>query len=150
MSPLTLPWDAATIRRTPVNARFGPNTGRVLEFIAELPELSPEQMNLVTSAWKQASSRARGEAWARLVRGTTRQERYPILAAASLARQVAIDAASRLDRPDWAFWAAAHEAAAAIAASDRIGCHFHTLTGPFATVMPSLARCLGQGRQDPA
>lgn len=133
-----------------MNARFGPNTGRVLEFIAELPKLSPEQMNLVTSAWKQASSRARGEAWAQMVRGTTRQERYGILAGASLARQVAIDAASRMDRPDWAFWAAAHEAAAAIAGRDWIGSHFHTLTRPFAAVIPSLAKHLGQGGQGPA
>jgi hypothetical protein len=118
-------------------ALFGPNTSRVLTFIARLPELSPEQMDLVTRAWKQASSRNRAQAWAWLCRATNGQERYRILAVASLARREAMDMAAKLDRPDWAFWAAAHDAAAAIAAGDRIGQHYHILTAPFTVVMPS-------------
>jgi hypothetical protein len=51
-----------------------------------------------------------------------------------------MDTARRLLRPDWAFWAAAWDAAAAITAGDRIGCHYDVLTAPLATVMPSLAR----------
>jgi hypothetical protein len=120
-----------------MTAFFGPNTSRVVKFIARLPELSPEQMDLVTRAWKQASSRNRAEAWARLCSVTTREERDRILAAGSLARREAMDMAVKLDRPDWAFWAAAHDAAAAIATGDRIGRHYHTLTAPFTVATPS-------------
>jgi hypothetical protein len=116
---------------------FGPNTSRVVKFIARLPELSPEQMDLVTRAWKQASSRNRAEAWVRLCRVTTGEERYRILAAGSLARREAMDMAVKLDQPDWAFWAAAHDAAVAIATGDRIGRHYHTLTAPFTVATPS-------------
>jgi hypothetical protein len=121
-----------------VSAFFGPNTPLVLSFIARLPALSPEQMDRVTRAWKQASSRNRAEAWARICRVTTSQERYRILAAASLARREAIDIAGGLDRPDWAFWAAAYDAAAAIAAGNRIDRHYHALTAPFTVLVPSL------------
>jgi hypothetical protein len=120
-----------------MTAFFGPNTSRVVTFIARLPELSPEQMNLVIRAWKQASNRNRAEAWARLCRVTTGEERYRILAAGSLARREAMDMAVKLDQPDWAFWAAAHDAAAAIAIGNRIGRHYHTLTAPFTVATPS-------------
>jgi hypothetical protein len=42
-------------------------------------------------------------------------------------------------RADQAFWAAACDASAAVAARDRIGRHYDTLVAPFAEVMPSLA-----------
>jgi hypothetical protein len=128
---------------------FGPNTSRVVKFIARLPELSPEQMDLVTRAWKQASSRNRAEAWARLCRVTTREERYRILAAGSLARREAMDMTVKLDRPDWSFWAAAHDAAAAIAIGNRIGRHYHTLTAPFTVALPSLGQARTIPRQAP-
>jgi hypothetical protein len=119
---------------------FGPQTQRLLAFLADLRDLSPAEVDRVTSTWKQARGLDRAEAWAQLQRVTTQNERYPILAAASTARRTAMDTARRLLRPDWAFWAAAWDAAAAITAGDRIGCHYDVLTAPLATVMPSLAR----------
>jgi hypothetical protein len=124
---------------------FGPQTQRLQDFLADLRDLSPAEVDRVTSAWKQARGLDRAQAWARLERVTTRSERYPILIAASAARRTAMDTARRLPRPDWAFWAAAWDAAAAITADDRIGSHYDVLTAPLATVMPSLAR----GRTSP-
>jgi hypothetical protein len=119
---------------------FGPQTQRLLAFVADLRDLSPAEVDRVTSAWKQVRGLDRAEAWAQLQRVTTQHERYPILAAASTARRTAMDTARRLLRPDWAFWAAAWDAAAAIIADDRIGSHYDVLTAPLATVMPSLGR----------
>jgi hypothetical protein len=118
---------------------FGPQTQRLLAFVADLRDLSPAEVDRVTNAWKQVRGLDRAEAWAQLQRVTTEQERYPILAAASTARRTAMETARRLLRPDWAFWAAAWDAAAAIIAGDRIGSHYDVLTAPLATVMPSLA-----------
>jgi hypothetical protein len=119
---------------------FGPQTQRLQAFVADLRDLSPAEVDRVTNAWKQVRGLDRAEAWAQLQRVTTQHERYPILAAASTARRTAMDTARRLLRPDWAFWAAAWDAAAAIIADDRIGSHYDVLTAPLATVMPSLAR----------
>jgi hypothetical protein len=119
---------------------FGPQTQRLLAFLADLRDLSPAEVDRVTSAWKQVRGLDRAEAWAQLQRVTTLNDRYPILAAASTARRTAMDTARRLLRPDWAFWAAAWDAAAAIIADDRIGAQYEVLTAPLATVMPSLAR----------
>ena len=66
--------------------------------------------------------------------------------AASLARREALAAAHRLHRMDWAFWAAASDAAAAVTAGARIGRHYDTLTGPLAAVMPPLAAWPGRAR----
>jgi hypothetical protein len=118
---------------------FGPQTQRLLAFVADLRDLSPAEVDRVTDAWKQVRGLDRAEAWAQLQRVTTQHERYPIMAAASTARRMAMDTALRLLRPDWAFWAAAWDAAAAIIADDRIGSHYDVLTAPLATVMPSLA-----------
>jgi thioesterase domain-containing protein len=122
---------------------FGPQTQRLLAFLADLRDLSPAEVDRVTRAWKQARGLDRAEAWAQLQRVTTQHERYPILAAASTARRTAMDTARRLLRPDWAFWAAAWDAAAAIIADDRIGGHYKVLTAPLATVMPSLTHSRG-------
>jgi hypothetical protein len=119
---------------------FGPQTQRLLAFLADLRDLSPAEVDRVTSAWKQVRRLDRAEAWAQLQRVTTLNERYPILAAASTARRTAMDTARRLLRPDWAFWAAAWDAAAAIIADDRLGRQYEVLTAPLATVMPSLER----------
>jgi hypothetical protein len=43
-------------------------------------------------------------------------------------------------RTDWAFWAAACDAGAAVAAGLGIGDHYDTLIAPFAEVIPALAR----------
>jgi hypothetical protein len=51
-----------------------------------------------------------------------------------------MDTARNLHRTDWAFWAAAWDAAAAVAAADVLGSHFDVLAAPVAEVMPSLAQ----------
>jgi hypothetical protein len=118
---------------------FGPHTERVLKFLADLWLLSPEEISEVTIAWKQASDLERAEAWAQLHRVATGEDWDKIVAAASVARRQAMDAAYLLHRTDWAFWAAAWDAAAAIAAEDRIGSGYYVLTGPLRAVMPSLS-----------
>lgn len=117
---------------------FGRDHYRVIAIIARLADLSPEEAGRVTDAWKQTSPADRARAWAGLVRGTAEPERYQILAAASLARREALAAAHRMRRLDWAFWAAASDAAAAVAAGPGIGSPYQTLTAPLATVMPAL------------
>jgi hypothetical protein len=122
-----------------VNSIFGRNGQRVLALIGCIGDISADDMDQVANAWKQGSSPDRAEAWARLNRTATEQERYGILAATSLARREALTAAHRLRRTDWAFWAAVCDAAAAVAAGDRLGRYYDTLTAPLAAVMPSLA-----------
>jgi hypothetical protein len=119
---------------------FGPHTQRLQAFLADLRNLSPSEVDQVTSAWKQVRGLDRAEAWAQLQRVTTPNDRYSILAAASAARRTAMETARQLLRPDWAFWAAAWDAGAAITADDRIGSSYDVLTAPLATVMPSLAQ----------
>ena len=122
-----------------MNQIFGRDSQRVLALVARIADLSPAEVDQVTNAWKQASPQDRARAWARLTRATTEQERCRILAAASLARREALAAAHQLRRMDWAFWAAASDAAAAVAAGTRIGRPYETLTAPLAAVMPALA-----------
>jgi hypothetical protein len=125
---------------------FGPHTERVLEFLADLWLLSPEEISKVTTAWKEAGDLERAEAWAQLHRVASGDEWDKILAAASVARRQAMDAAYLLQRADWAFWAAAWDAAAAIAAEERIGSGYYVLTRPLMTVMPSLSQSRGGAR----
>jgi hypothetical protein len=117
---------------------FGPNTKLVLAFLARLSDLSPEDFARVANAWWETDGRDRADAWAQVHRAAPERERYQILAAASVARREALDAASRYRWHDWAFWAAASDAAAAIAARDRIGRHYQPLISPLAAVMPWL------------
>src|SRR5215469_9089083 len=123
---------------------FGPHTRRVLEVLARLRALSPGDVDLVAVSWKHASALDRAEAWAQLNRATSRDERYPILAAAAAGRRTAMDTARNLHRTDWALWAAAWDAAAAVAAADVIGSYFGVLAAPVAQVMPSLALVAAQ------
>ena len=118
---------------------FGPNTRQVMTFLTELWLLSPEEINRVIRAWRAASDVERAEAWAQLHRASSWRERNSYLAAASVARRQAMDVASMLQRADWAFWAAAFDAAAAIAASELLGSHYDILISPLATVFPSLS-----------
>jgi hypothetical protein len=122
-----------------MNPMFGQDGERVLTLITGIADLSAEEVDQVTDAWKQVCPADRATAWAWLVQTTTEQERYQILAAASLARREALATAHRLHRVDWAFWAAVSDAAAAVAAGTRIGRHYDTLTAPLAAVMPPLA-----------
>ena len=119
---------------------FGPNGHHVLALVSSIQGLSADQVDQVTGAWRHASSRGRARAWAQLNRATGEAERYRILAAASLARREALETARRVHRTDWAFWAAACDTAAAVAAGAAIGRHYDTLVAPFAAVMPALVR----------
>ena len=119
---------------------FGPNSQRVLALIASIPGLSAGQIDQVISAWKRDCPRARAQAWAQLNRITTEDERYRILASAALARREALDTARQAHRMDWAFWAAAYDAGAAVAAGARIGRHYDTLLAPLAAAVPALGR----------
>lgn len=127
-----------------MNPIFGQDGQRVLALITGIADLTAEEVDRVTDAWKQACPSDRATAWARLVQTVTQQERYQILAAASLARREALAAAHRLRRLDWAFWAAMSDAAAAVAAGARIGRHYDTLTAPLAAVMPALVPSPGR------
>jgi hypothetical protein len=122
-----------------MRAVFGPHTKRVVQFLTNLRDLSPIEIDMVTGIWKQADDLDRAQAWAQLQRATTQDERYLVLAAAAAARRIAMDTAHKLSRSDWASWAAACDAAAAIAAGDRLGADYDTLTAPLAAVMPWLA-----------
>ena len=119
---------------------FGPHTGRVAAFLADLQNLSAEEISRVANAWKQASNTDRVRAWAELYRASSDEQRYRIRAAASSARAEAMNIAYSRHQPDWAFWTAVWDAAAAIAAGDRIGKNYDILTAPLAAVMPPLAQ----------
>jgi hypothetical protein len=121
-----------------MTSMFGPHGQRVLALITCIQGLSADQVDQVTSAWRRSSPGSRARAWAQLNRTTAEDERYRILAAAALARREALDTARRTNRMDWAFWAAACDAGAAVAAGDRIGPHYDTLLAPFATAVPAL------------
>ena len=124
-----------------MNSMFGPNGQRVLTLITGIPGLTARQVDQVTTAWKQNCPRGRAQAWAQLNHSAADdEERYRMLAAASLARREALETARRLHRADWAFWAAACDAGAAVAAGARLGSHYDTLVAPLAEVMPALGR----------
>lgn len=119
---------------------FGPHTGQVASLLADLQDLSAEEISRVASAWKQASTTDRVRAWAQLYQASSDEQRYRIRTAASSARAEAMSIAYSRQRPDWAFWTAVWDAAAAIAAGDRIGGNYDVLTAPLTAVMPLLAR----------
>jgi hypothetical protein len=118
---------------------FDSDGQRVLALISCISGMSAREVDQVTRAWKRGSSGDRARAWARLNRAATEAERYRILAASALARREALETARRLRRTDWAFWAAACDAGAGVAAGARIGRHYDTLVAPFAEIMPALA-----------
>jgi len=123
-----------------MRAIFGPHTEQVLALLTDLWRLSPDEINKVTRAWKEASDLNRAEALAQLNRAASKDERRQIMAAASVARREAMDVANMHHRTDWAFWAAAWDAAAAIAAGDNGGSEYDILTAPLMTVLPSLSQ----------
>ena len=118
---------------------FDADGQRVLALISCISSMSAGEADQVTGAWKRGSAAERARAWARLNRAATEAERYRILAASALARREALETARRLRRTDWAFWAAACDAGAGVAAGARIGRHYDTLVAPFAEVLPALA-----------
>jgi hypothetical protein len=119
---------------------FGPHGQRVLALISCISGLHVREVDQVTSAWNRGDAYDRARAWAQLNQAASECERYRILAVAALARREAMETARRMRRTDWAFWAAACDAGAAIAAGARIGRHYDTLIAPFAEVIPALAR----------
>lgn len=125
---------------------FGPYTKRVLAFLAALHDLSPTDIGIISAAWRESADRERAEAWVRVHREVCERERLPILAAAAVARKEALDIARQHRWPDWPFWVAAADAGAAIAAGDRIGCHYRTLISPLAAAMPWLLLTMGEVR----
>ena len=140
MHALNVPEAERDARRSAVTTSiFGSNSHRVLALITGIPVMSADQVDQVTGTWKQGNPDDRASAWAQLNGTTTEEERYEILAAASLARREALETSRRMRRDDRAFWAAACDASAAVAAGDRIGHHYDVLVAPFAEVMPGLA-----------
>src|SRR5215470_10284539 len=123
-----------------MKAIFGPRTQQVLTFLTDLWRLSPEDIREVSRAWKNANDLDRAEAWAQLQRATSKTQRYRILAAAAVARRQAMDVAYMYNQTDWAFWAAAWDAAAAIAAGDGPTREYEILTAPVTTVLSSLSK----------
>jgi hypothetical protein len=119
---------------------FGPNTRGVLHLMSHLYGLGDEHIDTVVAEWKRQPAEARAAAWAAIWHATTSDERSAIRTAAALARRDAMAAAVRNGRTDWAFWAAAWDAAAAVAALGRISeHHYRVLAGPMAGAMPWLA-----------
>ena len=124
----------------PMKAIFGPNTPRVLQFLIRMRKLSSAEIDIVTRTWNKVNPVDRAEAWAHLQLATAANEEYPVMEAASAARRAAMDTARTLGRDDWAFWAAAWDAGAAITADDLAEGDYETLTSPLRTVMPALKR----------
>jgi hypothetical protein len=110
----------------------------VLQFLTRMQKLSPAQIDLVASTWNGANPLGRAQAWAHLAAAA--KEEYPVMAAASAARRTAMEAARTVGRNDWAFWAAAWDAGAAITADDLPEGDYETLMCPLHAVMPALKR----------
>jgi hypothetical protein len=136
MTPRLDPPEQTRRNGHPRKARFGPNTPRVLQFLINLRNLSPAQIDVVTSTWNQASSLDRALARAHLA--TAAKHDSTVMAAASAARRAAMQSARVAGHDDWAFWAAAWDAAAAVAVDDLADGDYQTLTRPLGTVMPAL------------
>jgi hypothetical protein len=120
---------------------LGPNTRGVLHLLSSLGDLDVGQVHAVAAQWRRQSPRARARAWAAIGQAMTPRERMATFGAAALARQKAIDVASRSHTTDWAFWAAAWDAAVAVALCGRVHAdHYEALAGPIAHVLPRLAR----------
>src|SRR5262249_58996481 len=64
----------------------------------------------------------------------------PFRPAARAAGRAAMETAGRVGRSDWAFWAAAWDAGAAITADDLPEGDYETLTFPLHAVIPALKR----------
>ncbi|MGH3489382.1 MAG: hypothetical protein ACRDP8_15945 [Actinopolymorphaceae bacterium] len=118
---------------------FGPNSRGVIHLISHLGGLGSREIDMVVDLWKRQGREDRAAAWAAIGAATTPTERRAILDAAGLARREAMAVARRHGSADWAFWAAVWDAAAGVAACDRVAeDRYQTLIGPVASVMPWL------------
>jgi hypothetical protein len=109
---------------------------RVFQFLMKVRKLSPAEIDLVTSTWNKVNPVDRAVAWAHLADAA--KDEYRVIEAAFAARRAAMDTARTFGRNDWAFWAAAWDAGAAITADDLAEGDYETLTSPLGTVMPAL------------
>jgi hypothetical protein len=75
---------------------FGPHTRAVFQFLINLRNLSPADIDVVTSTWTKVNPVDRALAWAHLV--TAAKQEYPVTATTSAARRGAIDTARLLGR----------------------------------------------------
>ena len=62
-----------------MNPLFGHDGQRVLTLITGIGDLTAEEVDQVTDAWKQICPSDRAAAWAQLVRTTTEQDLVPFL-----------------------------------------------------------------------
>lgn len=119
---------------------LGPNTRGVLHLISHLRRLDAQQIDAVADEWKRRPARARAQARAAAAQAATGEQLAGVLAAAALARDAAMTVASRLNRSDWAFWAAAWDAALGVAVGGLIDDRdYQHLVGPLSRAMPWLA-----------
>lgn len=119
---------------------FGPNTRGVLHLLSHLARLRSEEMDAVAAEWKRRPAQVRARAWAAAVNAAGGRLRTGVLSAAELARATARTVAVERDRVDWAFWAAAQDAAAAVVVRGWIDdADYQALVAPVARVLPWLA-----------
>ena len=115
---------------------FGPASQRVLGFIVELVDLGLRDVDAVADAWRRAPAEARAAAWAAIQRSMAPPDRSLIRNAAMVARERAMALAQTHGRDDWAFWAAAWDAAGALAAEHRISREsYRVLVEPMAVAL---------------
>jgi hypothetical protein len=115
---------------------FGPGSRRVLGFIAQILDLGPDDIDAVAGVWRRTPAEARAAAWAAIQRSMSPVGRSLIRNAAMVAREQAITAALTHGRYDWAFWAAAWDAAGALAAEHRVDSEsYRVLVAPMAVAL---------------
>lgn len=116
---------------------FGPNTYRVVRFIAQVLEFSADDIDTVAAAWRYASAEDRAGAWSAIRHTAGVEEREAMRNAAVVARHQALITALARDRHDWAFWSAASDAAGALAADWQVtdGRSYRVLVSPMATTL---------------
>ncbi|MGY1727548.1 hypothetical protein ACI79J_11310 [Geodermatophilus sp. SYSU D01062] len=119
---------------------FGPGSQKLLGFLVQIPDLGPDDVDAVAGAWRRTPAEARATAWAAIQRAMPPEDRPLVHNAAMVARERAMSVALSHDRTDWAFWAAAWDAAGALAAEHRIsGGSYRVLVEPMAVALGWLA-----------
>ncbi|MGY1708305.1 hypothetical protein ACI8AC_02205 [Geodermatophilus sp. SYSU D00758] len=115
---------------------FGPGSHRVIGFIVRILDLGPDEIEAVAGAWRRTPADVRAAAWAAIQRSMSPVDRSLVRHAAMVAREEAMTAALSHDSSDWAFWAAAWDAAGALAAEHRIDEEsYRVLVAPMAVVL---------------